>query len=250
MEFAEDARRSDDETFIVRFSAWEGPIEAMLDLARSQKIDLSRIDILELVAQFERVLVQAMALRLELAADWLVMASWLAYLKSRILVRRPKEAKEEADEDVLAFHLKRLDAVKTAADALPRRTQLGRDWFAPGGANAGFTPGSRLAVGFGELLAAYPKPICVAPEPAARSLKPFDLVSVDAAIARLGAEMPEDRWTPLLELVPPSSGLRLRSNIATSLIASLELTRNGTADIRQDSFEDPIYVKRAPAHGR
>lgn len=235
-----------DETFIVRFSSWEGPIEAMLDLARAQKIDLAQIDILDLVSQFEQVVRKAMSLRIELAADWLVMASWLAYLKSRILLRRPKEegGRQEPDEDMLAFHLKRLDAVKKLAEALPARMILGRDWFAPGGTHSAAAAGSRLAEGYRELLAAYPRPKPVAAAPKPPKLKPFDLVSVDQAIARLSAQMPAGRWTPLLELVPRSSGLKLRSDIASSLIGSLELARNGKAEIRQDASDAPIFVRR------
>lgn len=246
MEDAHDGMTEPDETFIVRFSAWEGPIEALLDLARSQKLDLSKLDILELVAQFEAVLYKAMSLRLELAADWLVMAAWLAYLKSRLLLRRPKDnGKDEPDEDVLAFHLKRLDAVKSAAEALQKRAILGRDWFGPGGGGDATPISGRLAVSFSDLMSSYPRQRAQGGDiPSTPSLKPFDLASVDGAIARLEQEMPEEEWTPLLDLVPPSAGLRLRSNIATSLIASLELTRNGRAEIRQEGFEQPIFVRK------
>jgi len=248
MEFEEGQVRTTDadDVFIVRFSSWEGPIEAMLDLARSQKIDLAQIDLLELVSQFEHVVRRAMSLRIELAADWLVMASWLAYLKSRILLRRRKEdgGKQEPDEDTLAFHLKRLDGIKRLAEALPARMLLGRDWFAPGGADASATAGSRLAEGYRELLAAYPRPKPEAASPSPTRLKPFDLVSVDQAMARLSAGMPEGRWAPLLDLVPRSSGLRQRSDIASSLIGSLELARNGAAEIRQDAPDQPILVRR------
>lgn len=240
-----DGRQFEDEVFIVRFEAWEGPIEAMLELAKSQKIDLAQIDILQLVGQFEAVVDRAIALRLELAADWLVMASWLTYLKSRILLRRPKDSrKAEADEDVLAYHLKRLNAVRTAAERLPTRMQLGRDWFAPSGIHDEVTAGNRLAVSLHDFIASYPRgqdgnPV-VHDIP---NLKPFDLASVDAAIGRLSTDLPRE-WVRLLELVPPSDGLRLRSNIATSLIASLELARDGRAEILQDDSANPIMVRR------
>jgi segregation and condensation protein A len=234
----------EDETFIVRFEAWEGPIEAMLELARSQKLDLSMIDILELVSQFENVVDRAISLRLELAADWLVMATWLTYLKSRILLRRPKEnRRDEPDEDVLAYHLKRLNAVRTAAERLPDRLQLGRDWFAPSGVHEEAATGGRLAASLVDFIAAYPrgrqeKTVIDMPV-----LKPFDVDSVDAALARLTASLPDD-WVRLLELVPRSGGLRLRSSIATSLIASLELARDGKGEVRQDDPLSPILVRK------
>jgi len=245
LEFLEDKIvDEDDQRFIVRFSAWEGPIEAMLELARSQKIDLLQIDILELVSQFEAVVGKAMALRMELAADWLVMASWMTYLKSRILLKQPKsDGKEELSEDALAFHLKRLDAVKTAADKIQKQIMLNKDWFGPGGAGGAGVQSNRLVVSFHEFLAAYPTPKekDFVAEP--RILKPFDLASVDEAITRLKVEMPSE-WTNLVDLIPKASGLRLRSNIATSLIGTLELARSGIAEIKQSDLMEPIYVKR------
>lgn len=240
---------SDDEVFIVRFEAWEGPIEAMLDLARNQKIDLAKIDILELVSQFESVVDRAMGLRLELAADWLVMAAWLTYLKSRILLRRPGDRKGRAapDEDVLAFHLRRLAAVRDLADRLPERLQLGRDWFAASGTYAEATTGNRLAVGLHDFIAAYPTGRIKSSDamaPRVPNLKPFDLASVDSAISRLSRSMPEE-WIRLLQLVPAGgSPLRVRSNIATSLIAALELCRDGTAEVEQEGGLAPIMVRR------
>lgn len=242
MEPSWEAEERSDDVFIVRFSAWEGPIEALLDLARSQRLDLARIDMVDLVDQFQAIVSRAMSMRLELAADWLVMAAWLAYLKSRMLLQRPKAGGKEQDEDVLAYHLKRLDAVKTAADALAGRPFLGRDWFAPGSGAKSAREG-RLGVDFAQLLSAYPRPRFSAP-PAGPDLKPFDLASVDSAIARLSREMPRGRWTPLMELVPRAEGLRLRSNIATSLVGSLELARRGEAEISQESHDSPLLVRR------
>lgn len=237
-----------DGTFIVRFEAWEGPIEALLELAKSQKVDLARIDILDLVSQFEAVVDRAISLRLELAADWLVMAAWMTYLKSRVLLKRPKEGRRsEPDEDVLAYHLKRLNAVRTASERLPERLNLGRDWFGASGAYEEAAIGGRLGVSLHDFIAAYPD----GPAVAAIDLEPtvvtsFDVDSVDAAISRLAACLPQE-WRPLLELVPRSSGLRLRSTIATSLIASLELARDGKGEVLQDEPSDPIMVRKVRA---
>lgn len=244
MEFEQDIVE-DEERFIVRFDAWEGPIEALLDLARNQKVDLAAINILELVDQFEAVVVRAMELRLELAADWLVMATWLTYLKSRLLLKRPKDKKSDVlEDDALAFHLKRLNMIKRAAEQHGDRLTLGRDWFAPARRNNDVTLGNRIAVSFHDFLAAYPKDrLPVAADHGPTDLKPFDLASVDGAIARLSASLPSE-WVNLLDLVPMAEGIRLPSNIATTLIAALELTRDLRSDIKQEGLFAEILVKK------
>jgi segregation and condensation protein A len=244
MDFSEHTQRQDD-VFVLRFETWEGPIEALLDLAKAQKVDLSKIDILDLVAQFDAVIGRALSLRIELAADWLVMAAWLAYLKSRLLLRRPKERERAIeDDDVLAFHLKRLNAARTTAEKLPSGLVLGRDWFGPSGASEQAVRGNTLTSDFHAFLSSYP---VVKREDAvsevAPDLKPFDLASVDAALSYLAERMPPD-WIELLRLVPYAEGIRLRSNIASNLIASLELARDGHAEVEQASGVDPVMVRR------
>jgi segregation and condensation protein A len=250
MDFEED-KIEDEERFIVRFDAWEGPIEALLDLAKTQKVDLASINILDLVDQFEAIVDRAMALRLELAADWLVMATWLAYLKSRVLLKRRKDKKDAVlDDDVLAFHLKRLNMVKIAAERHPERLTLGRDWFAPARRNNDITLGNRLAVSFHDFLATYPKSgeNALSDAEATSEVPLFDLGSVDGAIVRLTDAMPQE-WINLLELVPMAEGIRLPSNIATTLIAALELTRDRQSDIEQASNFGTILVRRRIDHG-
>jgi segregation and condensation protein A len=235
-----------DDVFVVRFEAWEGPIEALLDLAKTQKVDLAEIDLMDLVSQFEAVIERAMELRLELAADWLVMAAWLAYLKSRLLLRRPK-SKDAApeDEDVLAFHLKRLNAVKTVASRLPDSMVLGRDWFAPSGAASQAVTGNTLSHDFHSFISSYPLARERFSEEVAHQpdLKPFDLASVDAALGYLATKMTEE-WVELLLLVPHAQGLRMRSNIATNLIASLEMAKSGTGEIEQSAAFEPLMVRK------
>jgi len=241
---AAEAGRSEDETFVVRFESYEGPIEALLELARSQRVDLAQIDMVALVDQFEAIVGRAMAMRLELAADWLVMAAWLAYLKSKEMLRKPKGGKAEPDADALAFHLRRLDAVKRATDAIAGRRQVGVDWFAPAGSPDGALP-SRLGASMHELLAAYQATVSreAVAEIKASPLKPFDLSSVDSAIGSVSASVRGRGWTPLLDIVPAAEGLRLRSNIASHLVAALELTRDGKVMVAQDSADAPIMVK-------
>ncbi|MCV9963806.1 segregation/condensation protein A [Pararhizobium sp. BT-229] len=245
MDFQDDPQSSDD-VFVLRFETWEGPIEALLDLAKTQKVDLSKIDILDLVAQFDAVIGRALSLRIELAADWLVMAAWLAYLKSRLLLRRPRDRERAIeDDDVLAFHLKRLNAVRTVAEKLPSGLVLGRDWFGPSGAAEQAVRGNTLTSDFHAFLASYPvvrtaEAVGLETPP---DLKPFDLASVDAALSYLAERMPPE-WIELLKLVPYAEGIRLRSNIASNLIASLEMARDGHAEIEQHSGLDPVMVRR------
>jgi len=243
--FSED-KIGPDEVFVLRFETWEGPIEALLDLAKAQKVDLAQIDILELVAQFDAIIGKALALRLELAADWLVMAAWLAYLKSRLLLRRPKGRERPLeDDDVLAFHLMRLNAVKTIAEKMPAGLVLGRDWFPPSGSAQQSVRGSSLTADFHTFLSSYPLPRHrLSPaNPAGPDLKPFDLASVDAALTFLAEKMPS-QWVELLSLVPLAEGLRQRSNIAANLIASLEMARDGHAEIEQESPECQVMVRK------
>lgn len=245
MDFHEDPQSSDD-VFVLRFETWEGPIEALLDLAKTQKVDLSKIDILDLVAQFDAVIGRALSLRIELAADWLVMAAWLAYLKSRLLLRRPKDRERAIeDDDVLAFHLKRLNAVRTVAEKLPSGLVLGRDWFGPSGVSEQVVRGNTLTSDFHAFLSSYP--VIRRDDPTALEvppdLKPFDLASVDAALTYLAERMPPE-WVELLRLVPYAEGIRLRSNIAVNLIASLEMARDGHAEIEQASGADPVMVRK------
>jgi segregation and condensation protein A len=241
--------RSEDETFIVRMESYEGPIDALLDLARSQRFDLEQIDMIKLVDQFEAILIRAITLRIEMAADWLVMASWLAYLKSKNLLKTPKEAAEEPDADSLAYHLKRLNAVRTVTAAIGSRRQVGIDWFAPG-MHRETTDHMRDGGSLHELLASYHGAVersnitneVFAPV----SLKPFDIASVAESISLLTRSISGRDWTNLLELVPPSTdGGRLKSNIASHLVAALEMTRDGKMSLDQAQESQPVMVRDA-----
>jgi len=126
-------RQSDE--LNLSLDGWEGPLDLLLNLARAQKVDLAQISILELVEQYLTYLAEARALKLEIAADYLVMAAWLAYLKSRLLL--PQAAKDAGPEGAelagaLQFRLRRLEAIRAAAEALVNRPRLGRDVFLRG----------------------------------------------------------------------------------------------------------------------
>jgi segregation and condensation protein A len=245
----EREHRSEDETFIVRMESYEGPIDALLDLARSQRLDLDCIDMIALVDQFEAILSRAIALRIEMAADWLVMASWLAYLKSKNLLKTPKEAAEEPDADSLAFHLKRLDALKTASAAIGSRRQVGIDWFSSGMSRL-TTENVRNGGSLHDLLSSYAS-AASRMERAGEAfeivpLKPFDIASVAESISILSRSIAGRDWTNLLDLVPPSINAgRLRSNIASHLVAALEMTRDGKMAFDQARETEPVMVRDA-----
>src|SRR3712207_1732308 len=133
MELAE--RGTGEPTLHVDVDGFEGPLDLLLELARRQKVDLHRISILALAEQYLAFVEEARQMRLELAADYLVMAAWLAYLKSRLLLPEPPKGEEPSASDLataLALRLRRLEAIREAAKRLSERHQLGRDVFARG----------------------------------------------------------------------------------------------------------------------
>src|SRR4051794_21110227 len=146
-----------EDALVLRLDGFEGPLDLLLELARGQKLDLAKISILALVEQYLAVIEGARSIRLELAADWLVMAAWLTWLKSRLLLPDPESAEEgEQAADVLAARLRELEAIRTGAAWLAAQPQLGHDVFARG------TPEdhteidrSRLALDLGSLMRAY-----------------------------------------------------------------------------------------------
>ena len=153
------AEARDEGSFVVDVEGFEGPLDLLLDLARRQKVDLGKISVLALVEQYLEFIAAARRLRLELAADYLVMAAWLAYLKSRLLL--PQAAKDQGPEgaelaEALQLRLRRLEAIRAAAEALVNRPRLGRDMFLRGQPEAIVAAGApQWRVSLYELLSAY-----------------------------------------------------------------------------------------------
>lgn len=234
---------------VVNLDGFEGPLDVLLTLARDQKVDLTKISILELAEQYLAFVQEARRLRLELAADYLVMAAWLAYLKSRLLLPTEAEGEEPSGEEMaaaLAFQLQRLEAIREAGEALFRRPLLGRDVFSRG-APEGVRVVTRSVyeATLYELLRAYGaiqrrgkvEPLLI---------EQVDLFTMEEALERLeralGA-LPE--WSALLNFLPDGlKGLKRRSAVAATFLASLELARSGRLQLRQDSRFGPIYVRR------
>ncbi len=227
---------------------FEGPLDLLLDLARAQKLDLAQISILALVEQFLAVIEGARRVRLELAADWLVMAAWLTWLKSRLLVPAlgdPEDA--EAAAETLASRLADLAAIRAASAWMGARPQAGWDVFLRGTPeDLTETDRSRLRVDLSGLLAAYLAARRRAGAKATYTPKPMTYFSVQNALARLArllGTVPD--WSTLQDFLPPDITEPLARNAALSatLLASLEMAKDGALLLRQDHHFAPILVK-------
>ena len=255
---AADNAADEGEGLVLDIDGYEGPLHLLLELARKQKVDLARISILELAEQYIAFIKTAQDLRIELAADYLVMASWLAYLKSRLIL--PKEGDEEelpeADELAahLAFRLQRLEAMRRAASGLFRLPQEGQNVFKrgmPEGLRSRTTPLWNAEIF--DILQAYgtsrsrsliknhtlPRPLVLSLEGARNRLKR----------AIIGLSSDTEDWTSLESLLPSKDefeeDIPISSIKASSLLASLELTKEGHLELRQAGAFTPIFVRGA-----
>jgi segregation and condensation protein A len=235
--------------FVVDLEGFEGPIDLLLALAREQKVDLAKISILALADQYLAYIQEARELKLEIAADYLVTAAWLTYLKSRLLLPQPPaDAEPSAAElaDALAWRLRRLDAIRRAAEDLLRRPQLGSQRFGPGRpAGLRVRRKSRFRLPLHELLQAYVDQRLRSREQRL-ALKAPPVFRVEDALKRLTRMLGGPDWRNLLAYLPPDlSDERLRrSALAAHLAACLELARDGILEISQTSPFGPIYVRR------
>ena len=248
VEFGAD-RAEGDTAFMVDLDGFEGPLDLLLELARRQKVDLARISILALAEQYLRFIETARALNLELAADYLVMAAWLAFLKSRLLLPAP-ERREAADAaelaDTLAKRLRALETIRKAAESLMDRPRLGRDFFARGEPEQ-IPTAARPAylASLYDLLAAYARQSQRRARARVR-FKPravWSLAEARAALARLMGGQRD--WTAFDDFLIEACADRsmLRSARASAFSASLELAREGKIEMRQEKTFAPIYLR-------
>lgn len=237
---------------VVDLEGYEGPIDMLLTLAREQKVDLTKISILQLADQYLAFITQARVLRLDIAADYLVMAAWLAYLKSRLLLPEPQPPDEPSGAELaaaLTHQLQRLEAMQQAGARLMARPVLGRDVFARG-APEGLPRVLRPVYDatLYDLLKAYGDQRQRKAD-GVLHIAPPELYSMDDALQRLGrmlGRVPE--WRMLMSFLPPGlrGGLIERSAVASTFAASLELVRAGKLQLRQDSAFGPIYLRSLP----
>ena len=237
-------------SLFLNIDGYEGPIDVLLQLARDQKVDLTHVSVLQLAEQYLGFVNQAQKLNLELAADYLVMAAWLAYLKSRLLL--PPDEKEEEEQspeqmaEALRFQLMRLEAMQRAGEALMARPQFGSDFFARGqGESVSIRRRPVYDVSLYELLRAYANHR-VRHDRLALRIEATYLYSVEDAVQRLSrvlGAVPE--WQTLFSFLPNGlrKGLRLRSAVASTFAASLQLVKDGKAEINQAGTFAPIYFR-------
>lgn len=239
--------RTTDDALTLDLDGWEGPLDLLLALARSQKVDLRRISILALVEQYLAFIAQAEALRLEVAADYLVMAAWLAYLKSALLLPRKPEQDPDPDELALRLQLRleRLDAMRDAGARLIARDRLGRDVFARG-APEGLRTERRAAwdARLFDLIAAYGR-VSARTRPVLHVVADRQVMTLDAALERVRAMLGGTvEWREIERFLPPSAGRFRRSALASSFLAALELARQGRVELRQAGPFAPLYLRR------
>lgn len=243
-------RASDDPQLVVDVDGFEGPLDLLLTLARSQKVDLTRISILALVEQYLAFVSDARLMRLELAADYLVMAAWLAYLKSRLLIPEQKDEDEPTGEELaaaLAFRLQRLEAMRKAAEALMQRNRLGRDVFARGAPQAlSVQRKSVWSATIYDLLTAYAaqRQRQSVTSVRVRLRTVWSLQEARDLLSRLVGRMAD--WAPINSylvdyLVDESERATV---LASTFSASLEMVREGQLELRQSDPFSPIYLRR------
>ena len=244
------------EALIVDLDAYEGPLDVLLALARQQKVDLLQIQVAKLVDQYLAFIREARRLRFSLAADYLVMAAWLAWLKSRLLLPRPERGKAGemgADEAAqhLAFRLANLDAMRKAAEALLAGPVLGRDVFVRGDPEeARIVSSSRIAGDLYELMDAY---VSQRRRESKRHYTPRPSTAwpLEDARERMRSMLPDlQRWTPLTGLAPlagSGEGPSRASFVASTLSATLEFVREGDLEARQLDHFAEIYLRRRPS---
>lgn len=241
----------DENALYLELDGWEGPLDLLLDLARRQKVDLKTISILALVDQYLAYIERAEALKLEVAADYLVMAAWLAYLKSALLL--PRDEQEDPSPEELALRLQlrlqRLGAMREAAARLMARDRLGRDVFQRGAPEGLRVDRKHLwQCDLFSLIQAYGQ-VKARTAPVVHMVRERPVMTLESALERVSAMIGVTLdWIRIEEFLPRHADPRLmRSALASSFVAALELARIGKAEIAQEEIFGPLRVRRAPA---
>lgn len=260
--FTEDPPKSAQEAvnatdaLLLKLESYEGPIDVLLQLARDQKVDLTQISILQLARQYLAFIDRAQALSLDLAAEYLVMAAWLAYLKSRLLLPKTEQEEEEPSAEMMAealsYQLQRLEAIQQGTQKLVRRMRHFLTVYPRGEKEVFHAPEpDKYSVDLYQLLKAYGD---ITQRKNSSQYKPieFPVMSLDDAMNRLTKMLgrlpktgPNSVWTTLNSFMPEKISVPLygRSSLASLLTAALELAKQGKAELRQDDLFRPIYLR-------
>lgn len=237
------------EALTIDIDGWEGPLDLLLALARNQKVDLRQLSILQLVDQYLTYVNEARELKLEVAADYLVMAAWLAYLKSALLLPRDPEIEPSPEELALRLQLRleRLNAMREAGARLVARDRMGRDVF-PRGAPEGLkvVRKSRWQAEIYDLIAAYGQ-ISARTRPVMHIVAVRQVMTLEDAIARVSSLVGERiDWSTIESFLPDEAeGPYRKSALASSFVAALELAKQGRVELKQKSAFAPLYLKAA-----
>ena len=241
---------AEPESLVVDIDGFEGPIDMLLALARTQKVDLMRISVLELVEQYVAFIEKARSLRVELAADYLVMAAWLVFLKSRLLL--PKDGDGQISEreaaKQIALRLKRLEAMRESAKKLFQRDRLGRQFFARGQPEiVSIVRTDQYSANIYSLIKAY------AGMKSRNAFRPYHLnqetvMSVKQAMENLRGLIGDTvEWSDLARFLPEewlTDGNKTRMAFATAFAASLELAKSGIIELRQEEAFAPLELRK------
>ena len=247
-------RATDEPALVVDVEGFEGPLDLLLMLARQQKVDLAKISILALADQFLRFIEEARRLRLELAADYLVMAAWLAYLKSRLLLPDTNAPEGQSAEDManaLALRLRRLEAIRGVAERLLARPQLDRDVFGRGQPEPiAHIKTPQWTATLYDLLTAYSQQRQRKAVSHIRFAKRtvWSLAEARASLERLVGMTESEDWSCLDDfllsyVVDPSQRATV---FASSFAAALELVREGEMELNQKEAFAPLYFRKRP----
>ncbi|NQV99604.1 MAG: segregation/condensation protein A [Rhodospirillales bacterium] len=241
---------SGDNAFIVDLEGFEGPIDVLLGMARNQKVDLAHISILALANQYLKFVEQARRQNLELAADYLVMAAWLAYLKSKMLLPDMGNEDEPTGDEMAAalqFQLRRLQSMQDAGSHLVKRSRLGKDFFKRGEVEKFRTSVNTIyELSLFELLKAYGEQKRRKEGTGAMQIASFEIYTVEDALQRLRKLLgPIPAWQNLWSFLPEGlkDGLITRSAVASTFAASLELAKEGRLSVRQTETYGAIHIK-------
>tara|TARA_B100001175_G_C19319914_1_gene547228 strand:- start:60 stop:827 length:768 start_codon:yes stop_codon:yes gene_type:complete len=236
--------------FNISLDSYEGPIDLLLELARKQKVDLSEISILELAEQYISFIKEFQDIHLEIAADYLVMAAWLTYLKSRLLLPKEEKSDDHTPEELqeaLKYQLQRLEAFQSVSKKLYKRPLIGRDVFY-GGSSEGLKVKYNITYSstLFDLLRAYSYIIQKDEKITHLTIAFSELYSVDDAIQRLKTIFGEvTEWTDFFNLIPKLNSNKIvnKSILSSNFVASLELAKNGFIDVKQKQVFGNIFVK-------